>query len=333
MGTHLINRELSWLSFNERVLQEAMDGQTPIVERIRFLGIYSNNQDEFFRVRVATIKRMISWKNRKVEGFSGGPKHLLEVIQQRVIQQQRLFEVAYQKILKELEKKGIKHVDETTVSKEDALTLDTYYKQTLRNTIFPVLLDKKNSFPELRDKAIYLAIKMLNSKKGKIRYALIEIPTSDVSRFFVLQGKKNVQKVILLDDIIRLHLKDIFSIFFFDVIEAYTFKISRDAELDIDDDITLTLIQKMEKGIRLRKKGLPVRMVYDANMPKDLLDFLLQSIGLKNGENIIPGGKYHNFKDFMKFPDFGRSDFLFPKQIPNSHPRLKNKKKYRSNHT
>lgn len=325
MDKDLKNRELSWLSFNERVLQEAMDKVSPLVERMRFLGIYSNNMDEFFRVRVATIKRMITWKNRKVEGFPGGPKALLAEIQRRVIHQQRLFEIAYHKIAKDLEKEGVKQVDENTVTKEEKEILARYYREFLRHSIFPVVFDNKIKFPELRDKEIYLAIKMMNEHKETIRYALIEIP-SELSRFKVLEGKNGRKDIILLDDIIRLHLNDIFTIFNYCCIEAYTFKISRDAELDIDDDITLTVVEKMEKGIRLRKKGLPVRFVYDAHMPDDLLKFLVSSIGLKMGENIIAGGKYHNFKDFMKFPGFDRPEFFFPEQLPQTHPELLNEK-------
>lgn len=325
MSIDLRNRELSWLSFNERVLQEAMDKDSPLVERMRFLGIYSNNMDEFFRVRVATIKRMITWKNRKVEGFPGGPKALLLEIQRIVIHQQRLFEIAYHKIAKDLEQEGVKQVDENSVSKEEKEILNHYYHDFLRHSIFPVVFDNKIKFPELRDKEIYLAIKMMNEKKETIRYALIEIP-SEISRFKVLEGKNGRKDIILLDDVIRLHLNDIFTIFNYCCIEAYTFKISRDAELDIDDDISLTVVEKMEKGIRLRKKGLPVRFVYDARMPEDLLDFLVRSIGLKKGENIIAGGKYHNFKDFMKFPGFGRPEFFFPEQLPQNHPELLDEK-------
>lgn len=317
----LINRELSWLSFNERVLQEAIDSKNPLLERIRFLGIYSNNLDEFFRVRVAAVKRMIEVKSKVVFGFEGGPKALLEEIKQIVVKQQRLFEIAYQKILKELEKEHVLHLDESNLSELEKTILSDYYHDKVKHFIIPILLDKRSKFPSLREEGIYLAIKLTNLAKDKIRYALIEIP-SKLPRFKVINDGE-FQKVIILDDIVRLHLQDIFYIFTPDTIEAFTFKFTRDAELDLEDSLALSIVEKMEKGIKDRKKGNPVRLVYDSRMPSDLLDFLVRSLGLKMDGNIIAGGKYHNFKDFMKFPDFGKTHLLYPPQPPVPHPNLK----------
>lgn len=309
----LINREISWLSFNERVLQEALDETVPVVERMRFLGIYSNNMDEFYRVRVANIRRMIAVKKTKVDGFDGTPTELYQEIRDIVIRQQEKFELAYQKILDKLAKSGIEHIDETQATAEQKRELATYYHENVKHAIFPIILDKKNPFPKLRDYAIYLAIR-ITEKKNKIRYALIQIP-GDLSRFYQLKrGKKT--DVILIDDIIRLYLKDIFSIFSPQEVEAYTFKFTRDAELDLDDDLTLSFIDKIEKSLKERKKGVPVRFVYDEKMPEDLLSYLLKSLNLKKGINTISGGRYHNFKDFMSFPDFGHSEYNFPKQAP-----------------
>jgi polyphosphate kinase len=189
----------------------------------------------------------------------------------------------------------------------------------LQHDIFPLILEKKHEFPKLRDYAIYLAIK-LEDIKGKIRYSLIQVP-SDRGRFVIVPNETS-KDVILIDDIIRLQLNEIFYIFNPVKADAYTFKFTRDAELDLDDDLTTTFIQKIEKSIKQRKKGIPVRFVYDSKMPKDLLDFLLNSLNLKFGLNTIPGGRYHNFKDFISFPDFGNPDFLFEKQPPKAHPKL-----------
>ncbi len=317
----LVNRELSWLSFNERVLQEAIDVKNPLLERIRFLGIYSNNMDEFFRVRVAGVKRMIEVRSKIVFGFEGGPKALLEAIKSIVVKQQRLFEVAYQKILKELEQENVMHLNETNVSEQEKVMLSDYYHTKVKHSIIPILLDKKSKFPSLREEGIYLAIKLTNIEKDKIRYALIEIPPN-LPRFKVLTDSSGTQKVIILDDIVRLHLQDIFYIFNLDSIEAFTFKFTRDAELDLEDNLSLSIVEKMEKGIKGRKKGSPVRLVYDEGMPEDLLDFLVKSLGLKLDGNIIAGGRYHNFKDFMKFPDFGKDELLFVPQPPVPHPSL-----------
>lgn len=315
----LINRELSWLSFNDRVLQEALDDQVPVVERMRFLGIYSNNMDEFYRVRVANVRRMIALKKHKADGFNGTPTELYHEIRQTVIKQQQKFDIAYKRILAALSKEKIQLIDETKTTITQKSELSIFFHENLKHAIFPIMLEKKNLFPKLRDYAIYLAVKIVE-KKNKVRYALIQIPT-EFSRFYQLKKGKDI-KLILIDDIIRLYLKEIFSIFEPVEIDAYTFKFTRDAELDLDDDLTMSFIEKIEKSLKARKKGEPVRFVYDATMPEDLLTFLLQSLNLKFGVNTISGGRYHNFKDFMSFPDFGRADFVYPKQQPCKIPQF-----------
>ena len=320
----LINRELSWLAFNERVLQEAMDPKVPIVERMRFLGIYSNNLDEFFRVRVANIRRIIGVQKKQIAGFSGTPTELYNEIRKTVMKQQLKFESTYQQLLSELEKHSIFHVDDTNCSGTMLAELSNYFNTKLKHAIVPIILEKSTPFPRLKDSSIYLAVRMLSENKKTVKFALIKIP-SEFPRFYrIKEGEK--EYVLLLDDIIRLHLKNIFSIFTFDTVEAYTFKFTRDAELNLDDDLAFTLIEKIEKSLKQRKKGKPVRFVYDEKMPKDLLDHLLKSLNLKFGINTIPGGKYHNFKDFMSFPSFEHPEFLYPAQPPVNHPDLEGQK-------
>jgi polyphosphate kinase len=313
---NLINRELSWLSFNERVLQEAMDPSVPLTERMRFLGIYSNNLDEFFRVRVANLKRAIEVKNEKVFGFKGTAEELYVEIRKVVLKQQQLFELAYEGIKAEFQKDNIHFIDESACTDQELKELDEFFNEKLKHAIFPILLDKKRPLPKLRDYAIYLGIKIVS--KAKVRYALIQIPT-DYSRFFILHKGEHTN-VILIDDIIRLYLNDIFAVYQANHVEAFTFKFTRDAELDLDDDLSLSFFEKIEKSVKQRKKGQPVRFVYDAQMPNDLLQFLLQQLNLKKGVNTIPGGRYHNFKDFMRFPDFGNPKYRFTPQTPSPHP-------------
>jgi len=321
------NRELSWLSFNERVLQEALNKSIPVIERLRFLGIYSNNLDEFFRVKVATIKRLIELKNRKVEGYNGTPKELLKEIKRVVVRQQQLFELAYQKILLELKEKHILQTTEKHLRTEDKNFVGQFFKDKVRSQIVPIMLSDKRDIPRLKNDSIYLAVKMTAFEKTKIRYALIEIPTS-LDRFIILPHQSNdVKKVILLDDIIRFNLEDIFYIFEFDQIEAYTFKITRDAELDFDLDISKSFYQKMQKSVSQRKEGDPVRMVYDAAIPLDLLTYLIEKLDLTAGENIIPGGRYHNFKDFMNFPDFNSKGLVYKPLKALNHPQIETPKK------
>jgi polyphosphate kinase len=319
----ILNRELSWLSFNERVLQEAMDPTVPIVERIRFLGIYSNNMDEFYRVRVANVRRMTILKKQKIQGFKGSASDLYRSIREEVLRQQKKFESAFDEISEELKKHSIFFNNETTVAEKHKTELNVFYHEKLKHSIFPIILDKKNTFPKLRDYAIYLAVKMIEPNH-KSRYALIQIP-NDIPRYYVLK-EKDKTNIILIDDIIRLQLKDIFSIFEPTEISAFTFKFTRDAELDLDDDLSLPFIEKIEKSLKDRKKGDPVRFVYDEEMPEDLLAFLLKSLHLKEGINTIPGGRYHNNKDLMSFPDFGKNEFIFPFQPPCEHHDLKSDK-------
>lgn len=313
---NLINRELSWLSFNERVLQEAMDPSVALTERMRFLGIYSNNLDEFFRVRVANLKRMIEIKNEKVFGYKGTAEELYVEIRKVVLKQQQLFENAYEAIKTEFKKDSIHFIDECACTEKELQELDYFFREKLKHAIFPILLDKKRPLPKLRDYAIYLGVKIVS--QAKVRYALIQIPT-EFSRFFILQQTAQTN-VILIDDVIRLYLNDIFAVYQANHIEAYTFKFTRDAELDLDDDLSLSFFEKIEKSVKQRKKGQPVRFVYDAQMPNDLLQFLLQQLDLKKGVNTIPGGRYHNFKDFMRFPDFNNSAYRFAPQAPLPHP-------------
>jgi polyphosphate kinase len=314
---NIINRELSWLSFNERVLQESMDPTVPLTERMRFLGIYSNNMDEFFRVRVANLKRLSVLKKQKVEGFNGDAEELYKEIRKVVMKQQLKFEDAFSLIQTEFEKDQIFMINEQEVNKDQLLILKNYYNEHLKHVVFPIILDKKNPLPKLRDYAIYLAVKIVENK-NKTRFALIQIP-GEYSRFFQLKGENRID-YILIDDIIRLQLKEIFSIFEPVEISAYTFKFTRDAELDLDDDLSLSFFEKIEKSLKQRRKGDPVRFVYDSKMPKDLLNFLLKSLDLTIGNNTIPGGRYHNFKDFMSFPDFGMAKYRFQAQPPQAHP-------------
>jgi polyphosphate kinase len=315
------NPELSWLSFNHRVLQESLDKRNPLFERIKFLGIYSNNLDEFFKVRVANIKRMMQEKIKSVYGFNGTPEELLNEIKTVVLKQQRLFELSYQKILKELGQQNIRLIDETNVSEEQKEEIREYYVNEIKHLVMPILLDKRKKFPELRDDGIYLAVKLNYFEKNKTRYALIEVPPQ-APRFFRLKEKDGIHYLVILDDIIRIHLHDIFKIFNADSMEAYTFKFSRDAEIDLEETQVLSLVAKMSKGIKDRKKGNPVRMVYDGHMPTDLVHYLMRMLGLREHESVIPGGKYHNFRDFMNFPDFGNPNHYFTPQKPNEHPVL-----------
>jgi polyphosphate kinase len=324
-NVELINRDLSWLSFNERVLQEAEDPNVPILERLRFLGIYSNNLDEFFRVRVATIRRMMRWGKRGRELLDANPVTLLEKIQTIIIRQQKRFERAYSVILRELERNNIFIISEKKLDRDQGIFVRKYFREKVYPSLVPIMIETAPKFPYLRDYSAYLAVKMIKKgKENKSRYSLIEIPAADViPRFLVLPGGGEKQSIILIDDVIRYCLDEVFSNFDYDVFEAYAIKMTRDAELDLDNDLSKSLMEKISKSVKQRKRGEPVRLVFDEKIPVDLLGFILRKIKLKEAEYLIPGGRYHNFRDFISFPRVGSPDLWYKQLKPVEHPELK----------
>ncbi|MFL5764876.1 MAG: polyphosphate kinase 1 [Bacteroidia bacterium] len=320
----LINRELSWLAFNDRVLQEAEDKTVPLIERLKFLGIYSNNRDEFFRVRVATIRRAVKHQKKALGVMGEDPVRLLNKIQKAVIAQQNKFESIYQEIIKELEKQNIFIINEKQLSPSQGAFVKYYFREKVKASLFPIMLDNSSSFPYLKDKSGYLLIKLgKNNKVKKNKYALIEVPTDEISRFLVLPKDKDKNYVILLDDVIRYCLDDIFQNFENDHIESYNIKLTRDAELDIDNDLSKSFVEKISKGLKERKKGQPVRLVYDSEITPDMLEFVMKKIKLGKEDNPIPGGRYHNFKDFISFPNVGGTELYYKKNKPLKHPAFK----------
>ncbi|MBI1305747.1 MAG: polyphosphate kinase 1 [Bacteroidetes bacterium] len=321
MSVELINREISWLSFNERVLQEAEDPNNPLVERMRFLGIFSNNLDEFFRVRVATVRRLLKFHRRGDVTFRESPAELLNEIHDIVVKQQGRFDKIYQNIIKELAQENIFITDEKSITEEQMQYVKDYYLNKVEPQIVPIMIKKNKKLHHLNDDSIYLMVHFYKkSKPSNIQYSLIEIPRGNVSRFIVLPQHKGNKYIIYLDDVIRANLSRIYSIFDYDVIDSHVFKITRDAELDIDDDVVVGFYDKMRKSLENRKRGEPVRFIYDENMPVHSLKLLLKKFKIVEEESIISGGRYHNFKDFMKFPNVGRQSLENPKR-----PSLKHK--------
>lgn len=321
----IINRELSWLSFNERVLQEADDKNNPLAERIKFLGIFSNNLDEFFKVRVANIMRMIDLKmtNQKILGEK--PEKILSKIQEVVIKLQKKFESIYTELLKELETHHIYIIDEKQLNKEQESFVKSYFEDKVLSALSPIMLQNLEKFPYLKDKSIYLATKLsMKKSKNEFEYALIEIPTTVLPRFIVLPSIGENRYIILLDDVIRYNLKDVFAIFNYNQFEAYVIKLTRDAELDIDNDLSKSFLEKIQKGVSSRKKGLPVRFVYDQEMPHDMLKYLKNALDFDQYDSMLPGGRYHNFKDFMCFPNVGGANLQYKPSPAVNHSRLKN---------
>ncbi len=316
----LRNKEISWLAFNGRVLQEAADTSVPLLERLSFLGIFSSNLDEFFRVRVAHLRRLESFGPGARKLVGDDPPAVLKEIHAVVLKQQALFESTYRSILGELHQHGISIIGENDLNPAQEAFIRDFYRQRLRPSLIPLMVNHLEKFPQLKDQAIYLAISLYSSKSRRSEYALIEIPTDVLSRFVILPRVGNREYVILLDDVIRYCLKEIFSIFPFDQFEAYTIKLTRDAQLDLDDDLYGSYIEKISKGLKQRKSGAPVRFIYDNQIPRRLLKLLQHKMGLNTGSGpFIPGGRYHNFKDFMGFPRIGPKQLSAPPVLPLGH--------------
>ncbi len=310
------DREISWLKFNERVLQEAENPDTPLMERLKFLAIFSSNLDEFFRVRVAQIRKIQRVNGRKpISEYQSSPDDILSEIQRMVVTLQDRFTDIYERdILPRLADKKIFLINETSLDEEKHSLIKNYFTTTVISHLFPVVIDDLKNVPHLRDRSIYLAVRMSNSDhKSEPKHALIEIPTGILSRFFVLPKTDENTYIIILEDIIRANLKRIFSIFDFDHYESYIIKLTRDAEFVIDADeaeYSISFLDKIQKSLKQRSKGSPTRFVYDERMPKHMLELLAKKLELKH-VNLIPGGRYHNFKDFMDFPKVGSQEDYF----------------------
>lgn len=324
MKRKTIARDISWLSFNARVLQEAADPTVPLRERVKFLGIFSNNLDEFFRVRVATLQRMAEYGNKlKNMHLEHEPGKILQQIQEIVIEQQEEFGRIWKGIREEMEKEKITLVNERQLTKEQQKYVQTYFEEEVRSNIIPLMIESIPSFPYLREKSIFLGV-VLSRKDGsqKRKFAIIEVPSRVLGRFLQLPSPPGEHNIILLEDVIRFNLRNIFSYFGYDRFGSWLFKVTRDAELDIDTDISTTIIQKIQKGIKNRRKGKPVRFLYDQDMDPELLRYLLKRLNLTKLENVIPGARIHNFRHFMDFPDvFQRKG---QRKKPFQHPLLRN---------
>lgn len=300
-----INRELSWLYFNDRVLQEAEDSTVPLVERIKFLAIFSSNLDEFYRVRVATLNRLSNLNTKSKEILGYNPRKTLNQIKNIVVKQERKFNHLYENIIKELEQQKIFIINEKQLNVSRGAFAREYFREKVLSKLVPIMINKDEPFPELKDRAIYFFVRLVHRKnKEKYRYALVEIPIEGSNRFLVLPETNNLKFITLIDDIVRYCLDDIFFIFNYDEIEAYSIQLTRDAELNLDKNVSDKFIDALTKSLQKRGKGKPMRLMYDTEMPLDMLTYLVAELDL-SADGLIPGNRYHNFKDFINFPNVG----------------------------
>jgi polyphosphate kinase len=321
-----IDREKSWLTFNARVLQEAADDNVPLLDRLRFLGIFSNNLDEFFRVRFAAIRRLSFTKDdgKKLLGGNSATKLVKDITDIAIKQQSeslRILEIIEDK----LQEHKIFIINESEISKPQEVFLKDFFIQKVSPALVTIILNDLAEFPVLKDTSGYLAIKLvmrvIDGEKQEIRYAVIEIPKSE-NRFVVLPSENDNQYIIMLDDVIRLNLKSIFNIFDYESVSAHMIKITRDAQLDIDSDVSKSMIEKISTSVKDRRIGEPVRFIYDKLIEKDTLKYFLFHMGIDSSDSIIPGGRYHNRRDYMNFPNLGRFDLLYKTNPPLPIPGL-----------
>lgn len=316
---YTVNRDVSWMYFNRRILDEAANQTNPLLERLSFLGIYSNNLDEFFRVRVATLRRMVEIEEKINQVNIDSHKVLKKVLKLNEIYNKD-FEATFLELYKELQNENIFLVNESQLSPEQEEFVETFYREELMNSLFPILVSHMVVQPELNDKSIYLAVKISNSvkleKNNKKEYALIEIPTGEFSRFMVLPKDGDKNCIMFLDDVIRFCLPRIFAQFNHDKYEAYTIKITRDAEMELDNIAYQSVLDKVSKAVKSRKSGLPVRFVYDREIPADLLRFTQKLLKINKNDVHVCSGRYHNLKDLISFPTLKRKELKYISQPP-----------------
>ena len=317
----LYNRDISWLKFNARVLQEAEDPDVPLIERIRFLGIHSNNMDEFFRVRYSFVRRLqlSTVKNHEdnLEGHS--PGKLLKQLSKLVNEQQQLSQNIYEHLRGELAKESIEIISEQELTQKQAQFVRDVYRNQVSPALTNLMLSQAPEFPYLRDKGIYLAVRLM--KGDSEQFSIIEVPSGAMNRFIALP-KYGKQYIMYLDDVLRYNLSSIFHIFNYDSIEAHTVKITRDAELTLDDDVSKSFMEKVQKGLLERREGDPVRFVYDRNISEVTLNLLVDGLGISEFDGLIAGGRYHNKKDLVRFPNVGGPSLEHKKLPIIPHPAL-----------
>jgi polyphosphate kinase len=313
----LRQREISWLSFNERVLQEAANKSVPLLERLKYLAIFSSNMDEFFRVRVATLRRMSRLRIKNDKSTELSNEIILQEIHKEVVRLQEIFEEAYTEVIEEMKIHGFVIKNETELSGEEVLKVETYFNTEVLSQLSPIILDNNKSLPVINDKYIYLIILLEDSASNQLnRTALLQLPSKILPRFYIIpQSSDENTSIILLDDIIRLNLRNIFPMFDYERFNAYTIKITRDAELNLESDVQSNIVEKLNSSLKKRKYGFPVRFIYDAQLPQSTLQFIINKLNLSRSE-LLPGGRYHNFKDYLNFPQVGPKAWRYQSLTP-----------------
>ena len=324
-AVRMLDRDVSWMYFNRRILQEAQRDNVPLLERFTFLGIYSNNLDEFYRVRVSALKRVVEYEEEPHGGQTRATAlrelRLVEKLTKVYLQE---FEETFERLKTRLKDQHIYLIDETQLSDSQARYIKMVYRNDLNSSTYPLITTQGSRLGDLTDSGIYLAVKLLRTgpRSGKTLrdFALIELPTREFGRFIVLPPERGRTCIMFLDDVVRFCLPFIFAGLHYDSFEAYTFKFTRDAEIELDSGIGVGLVEQIARGVKNRRKGEPVRLVYDKQMPRDMLRHIRTKLRIDRFDTSDAGSRYHNMKDLIGFPSVGRSDLKFPPQPPRSRP-------------
>ncbi|MDD6099102.1 MAG: RNA degradosome polyphosphate kinase [bacterium] len=314
---YYLPRDISWMYFNRRILQEAMKETVPVLERLSFLGIYSNNLDEFFRVRVASQNRIAECEEKSARKEQQEARQVLKQINKLNARYAKTYETAVQSVTEALRAAHIHLVNDCEVDEEQAQFLYAFYRQKLNGHLSPVWLSELKQLGSEADENIYLAVKMRKEgHKQAAEYAILELPVTTVGRFVRLPDRDGENYLIYLDDVVRLCLPFVFAGLPYQHFDAYAFKFTKDSEMEIDNDLRNGMLQKISKGVKSRKRGEPLRIIYDAQMPKDLFKRLMHCLNIDKLDTVQAGGRYHNHKDLMGFPDCGRKDLKYPTWTP-----------------
>ena len=316
-GSPYLERDISWMYFNERILQEATRPHVPLLERLSFLGIYSNNLDEFFRVRMASQSRIAECGDRAAVRESEHAKKIIKQIGKLNAHYAKAYAQAVEQVTEELRRENICLVDDTEVTPGQLDFIRSYFRERLSGFIVPVWFSAIKWLDYENDENIYLAVKVSRTEPKPVAdYAFLEVPVGPCGRFVRLPDHEGRSYLMYLDDVVRCCLPLVFEGLGFTSFEAYTFKFTRDAEMEIDNDLRTGILQKISKGVKSRKRGEPLRVLYDARIPKDLLKRVLRKLDLDSLDTVLASGRYQNHKDFMRFPDCGRADLRYPTWTP-----------------
>ena len=313
-----IERDISWLYFNRRVLQEACRTEVPLLERLSFLGIYSNNLDEFFRVRVASQNRIAEWDGKQGAKEAAQAKATVKQISKINARYQKEYEEGVHKVYEDLRRENICIISDKDVTDDQLDFIHAYYADKIDGLIVPVRFASVKHLDYESDQSIYHAVRAVKATASgghAYEYAFFELPVQSCGRFVRLPDKDGKSYIMYLDDVVRCSLLKIFAGSGCTSFESYAFKFTRDAEMEIDDDQRSGILQKISKGLKSRKKGEALRVVYDSSMPQDLLKRVIGKLDLGLSDTVTQGGRYQNHKDLMKFPDCGRKDLKY-KPLP-----------------